>query len=220
MTLSQFVENMQILKSEYPKWQAPVVTLIAVHTNDPYRVLVSTVISLRTKDQVTALASERLFAKAENAHQLAKLSESEISELIYPAGFYSRKAEQLKKIGSILAVDYQGKVPSDLNSLLALPGVGRKTANLVLSLAYNQAAICVDTHVHRISNRWGMVTTKDPEETEFALMKKVPQDMWREINDLMVAFGQTICRPIGPKCSLCRIVGCKVRKAEFKNNAV
>jgi len=216
MTLEQFTSNMQILKEEYPKWQAPVVTLIAVHTNDPYRVLVSTVISLRTKDQVTAVASERLFAKAENASQLAELSESEIAELIYPAGFYTRKAEQLKKIGAILCTDYQNRVPADLNSLLALPGVGRKTANLVLSLAFGQEAICVDIHVHRISNRWGMVQTKHPEETEFALMKKVPAKMWREINDLMVAFGQTICRPVGPKCSLCRVTGCATRKAEFK----
>ena len=212
MNEKKFVENLKILKEEYPKWQAPVVTLIAVHSNDPYKILISTIISLRTKDEVTAKSSERLFGKADSPEKMLNLTAEEIQDLIYPAAFYKRKAVQIRDICQRLVEEQQSRVPDTLEQLLDFKGVGRKTANLVLSLGFNQAAICVDTHVHRISNRWGVIKTTTPEKTEFALMAKIKAKYWREINDLMVAFGQTICRPIGPKCELCPLVYCEFKK--------
>jgi len=212
MDKNKFIENIKILREEYKKWNAPIVTLISVQTKDPYKVLISTLLSLRTKDDVTAKASYRLFERADNPQKMIKLSENEIQKLIFPVGFYKTKAKTIIKTSQILIDEYNSKVPDSLDELLNFKGVGRKTANLVLSLGYGQDTICVDTHVHRISNRWGAVSTKTPEETEFALMKKIPKKYWSEINDLMVAFGQTICRPIGPKCSECKVKDCPVRK--------
>lgn len=212
MDKNKFIENIKVLREEYKKWNAPIVTLISVQTKDPYKVLISTLLSLRTKDDVTAKASYRLFEKADNPQKMIKLSENEIQKLIFPVGFYKTKAKTIIETSQILIDEYNSKVPDSLDELLNFKGVGRKTANLVLSLGYGQDTICVDTHVHRISNRWGAVSTKTPEETEFALMKKIPKKYWSEINDLMVAFGQTICRPIGPKCSECKVKDCPVRK--------
>ena len=172
-------------------------------TRSPYHILVSCIVSLRTKDAVTAKASARLLARAPGPATLAALDEEAISRAIYPAGFYRTKARQLKRIGAILSREFGGAVPADRERLLALPGVGRKTANLVLGLGFGIPAICVDTHVHRISNRLGMAATSTPEATERALEKVLPRDLWIEINDLLVTFGQNQCHPTSPRCSTC-----------------
>jgi endonuclease-3 len=172
-------------------------------SRSPFRLLVACVISLRTKDEVTAAASKRLLAVAPNPEQLAKLEVESIAKAIYPAGFYNTKAGQLNDIGRILRDRYGGEVPDDEEALLALPGVGRKTANLVLGLGFGIPAICVDTHVHRISNRLGMVQTKTPEQTERALNGLLPRKLWVPINDLLVTFGQNRCHPTSPRCTGC-----------------
>ena len=174
---------------------------------DPFRLLVACVISLRTKDEVTAQASARLFAVAASPETLARLPERRIAKLIFPAGFYNIKARQIREIARRIARDHSGRVPADREALLALPGVGRKTANLVLGLGFGIPAICVDTHVHRISNRLGLVRTKTPEETEHALEKVLPQGLWIDINDLLVTFGQNLCQPVSPWCSRCPLPG-------------
>ncbi|WP_456436973.1 endonuclease III domain-containing protein [Desulfurobacterium sp.] len=195
----------EILKRESKKWDVPVVSLMSRHDRDPFKILISTILSLRTKDEVTARASERLFKKADNPYDMVKLSEKEIEELIYPVGFYRNKAKTIKEICKTLIGKYNGKVPDSLDELLKFKGVGRKTANLVVTLGFNKPGICVDTHVHRIMNRIGYVKTKTPEETEFALRKKLPKKYWKIINELLVALGQHICHPTSPKCSICPI---------------
>jgi endonuclease-3 len=170
---------------------------------DPFRLLVACVISLRTKDAVTADASARLFAIAATPERVAKLPEGKIATLIFPAGFYNTKARQIRSIARRIATEHGGRVPADRDTLLTFQGVGRKTANLVLGLGFGIPAICVDTHVHRISNRLGLVRTKTPEETERALAKVLPQRLWIEINDLLVTFGQNVCQPVSPWCSRC-----------------
>lgn len=170
---------------------------------DPFRLLVACVISLRTKDAVTAAASARLFAVADTPAALAQLEEDRIARHIFPAGFYRTKARQLRAIARRLVADHGGAVPPRREDLLALPGVGRKTANLVLGLGFGIPAICVDTHVHRISNRLGLVATSTPEATEKALEGVLPRKFWIDINDLLVTFGQHICHPTSPRCSLC-----------------
>jgi endonuclease-3 len=172
-------------------------------TRSPYHVLVACIISLRTKDEVTHAASRRLFDLADCPRDLARLEESTIAEAIYPAGFYRTKARQLREIGRILDSAHGGRVPCHEDQLLALPGVGRKTANLVLGLGFAVPAICVDTHVHRISNRLRLVATRFPEETEKALEKRLPRELWIDINDLLVTFGQNCCHPTSPRCSGC-----------------
>ena len=172
-------------------------------SRSPFRLLVACVISLRTKDEVTAESSRRLFSVAPDADRLAKLDIESIAKAIYPAGFYNTKARQLNEIGRTLRDHYQGAVPANEEELLALPGVGRKTANLVLGLGFGIPAICVDTHVHRISNRLGLVTTKTPEQTERALNEVLPQDLWIPINDHLVTFGQNRCHPTSPRCADC-----------------
>jgi endonuclease-3 len=178
-------------------------TEVQVSKRSPFHLLVSCVISLRTKDEVTHEASGRLFALAETPAELAALAESAIADAIYPAGFYRTKAAQLKEIGRTLESEHGGTVPADEDALLGLPGVGRKTANLVLGLGFGIPAICVDTHVHRISNRLGLVTTKTPAATEASLQQVLPTDLWIEINDLVVTFGQNQCHPTSPRCSTC-----------------
>jgi endonuclease-3 len=189
----------------------PAVTTVAEqYRRDPWSVLVSTILSLRTKDDVTLQASKRLLAKAPGPAALAALGEAEVARLAYPAGFYRTKAASLKKIAAILLAQYDGSVPADMDALLALPGVGRKTANLVLIEAFDLPGICVDVHVHRISNRRGWVSTKTPEETEMALRKTLPQKYWKGINALLVLYGQHLCRPVSPFCSRCVIAdSCK-----------
>lgn len=201
----QIHEVIGILRRETKKWDVPIVTLMSQTERNPFKILIATVLSLRTKDEVTAKAADRLFQVADNPYDMMKLDEEEIAALIYPVGFYRRKAKNIKEICKVLIDKYDGKVPDDIDELLKLPGVGRKTANLVVTLGYGKPGICVDTHVHRISNRLGYVDTKTPEETEFALRKKLPKEYWIEINDLLVSLGQHICHPTSPKCSQCPI---------------
>lgn len=195
----------EILRESVKDWKQPIVTQIAEREKDPFRILVSTILSLRTKDEVTASASERLFSLAKTPEEMLKLSEEEIEKAIYPVGFYRNKAKTIKKICKTLVEEYNSRVPDNLEELLKLKGVGRKTANLVITLGYNKPGICVDTHVHRISNRLGYVKTKTPEETEFALRGKLPVEYWIEFNDLLVTLGQIICHPVSPRCSICPI---------------
>lgn len=204
-SIFDFQEVNSILNEAYKKNNAPSVTLISALKKTPYHILISTLISLRTKDQVTLEASMRLFEKADSIEELAKLSENEIAQLIYPCGFYKTKAARMIEICKILLTTNFGNIPDEIDELVKLPGVGRKTANLVVILGFNKPGICVDTHVHRISNRIGWVKTKTPEETEFALRKLLPAEYWRTINDYFVSYGQTICTPISPHCSVCKL---------------
>lgn len=194
---------MKILRREVPKWDTPIVTLMAETYESPFRVLISCILSLRTQDATTAKASHRLFAVADSPEAMAKLDTKKIETLIFPVGFYRTKAKNILDICKTLIENYGAKVPDEIDELLKLRGVGRKTANLVVTLGYQKPGICVDTHVHRISNRWGYVRTTTPEKTEFALRAKLPKQYWIEYNDLLVSFGQHLCRPISPMCSQC-----------------
>ncbi len=194
-----------VLKKNYDRNIAPSVTLISELTKSPFCVFVSTIISLRTKDQVTIESSKRLFNEVKSFYDMQNIAEEKIASLIYPAGFYKTKAKRLKEVANIVIDKYSGELPSDMEKLLELPGVGRKTANLVRILGFNLDGICVDTHVHRISNRLGLVETKTPEQTEFSLMEAVEQKYWRSLNEYMVSYGQIVCTPISPHCSLCKV---------------
>lgn len=198
-------EIVKILKKEYRKFKTPFVTIVAEKTREPFRVLISTIISLRTKDKTTAEASMRLFALASNPRDMRQLKTSQIEKAIYPAGFYRVKARTIKELCGELVDSYDSKVPDDLDELLKLNGVGRKTANLVITLGYNKPGICVDTHVHRIFNRIGYIKTKTPDESEFALREKLPKRYWIDINSLLVAYGQNVCKPVSPMCNICKI---------------
>ena len=173
------------------------------HNRDPYRVLVRTILSQRTRDENTDQATDALFEVYPDVYAVAEAPVEHVEELVRQAGFYRVKSRRILEVSRILIDQYGGEVPNDMNELLSLPGVGRKTANCVFVFAFQEAAIPVDTHVHRISNRWGLANTNYPEETEEVLMDKVPKELWIELNDLMVQFGQTICKPIGPKCDIC-----------------
>lgn len=194
-----------LLREEYHSWQTPAVTIVSECDHDPFKILVSCIISLRTKDEVTAAASMRLFARADNAQSMQELPVDEIARLIYPAGFYRNKASQIHEIARRLLLENGGNVPDTLDELLTFKGVGRKTANLVVTLGFGKPGICVDTHVHRICNRLGYVSTRSPEETENALRARLPSEYWIAINDLLVAFGQNHCHPVSPRCTTCRI---------------
>ncbi|NLA92460.1 MAG: endonuclease III [Spirochaetales bacterium] len=183
----------------------PAISTLADEDNDPFQVLIATLISLRTKDKVTIEASRRLFERAATPQAMLLLSNQEIEELIYPAGFYRVKANNILKISQILSEKYGGEVPPQKELLMELPGVGTKTANLTLNLGVNIEAICVDIHVHRISNRMGWIATKTPEESEVALEKIMPRHFWIPLNELLVTYGQQICRPVSPLCSKCGV---------------
>jgi endonuclease-3 len=199
-----FHRILPLLKAEYRKWRVPIVTAIA-ERRDPFQVLISTLLSLRTKDETTSKAARRLFRLARTPETMAKLPAAKIIEAIYPVGFYRTKARTIIDVCKRLLNEFGGKVPSSLDTLLTFKGVGRKTANLILTRGFGLPGICVDTHVHRISNRLGVVKTRNPEETEFALREVLPKQYWIIYNDLLVAFGQNLCRPISPKCSVCII---------------
>ncbi|MEM3570963.1 MAG: endonuclease III [Candidatus Bathyarchaeia archaeon] len=183
---------------------------------DPFKVLISTILSHRTRDENTKKATENLFLAYKDAPSLAKANIKEIRKLIKPAGFYKVKSKRIKEISKIIAENFNGKVPDSLEKLLSLPGIGRKTANCVLVYAFNKPAIPVDTHVHRISNRIGLIHTKNHLETELELEKIIPKKYWLKINKLLVSFGQTICKPISPKCYECSIKNfCEFYKANL-----
>ena len=195
-----------ILESHAPNWSVPVVTLIALQDKNPFKVLLSTIISLRTKDEVTIEASKRLYELLEKPEDIYQCDVKDIENAIYPCGFYKRKAIQIQKACIRIVEGFGGQVPDDIDTLTTFEGVGRKTANLVVSEGYGIPAMCVDVHVHRISNRLGFVETKDPEETERVLRENLPKKYWNSYNSLMVAFGQSICRPVSPYCSQCPLL--------------
>ena len=196
---------LRIVRDETKRWKPPIVGTFAEEENAPFKILISTVLSLRTKDATTGEASLRLFQLADTAEKMRQLPLSLVEKTIYPVGFYRTKAKNILDICRLLCERFDGQVPSDIETLLTFPGVGRKTANLVVTVGYGKLGICVDTHVHRISNRWGLVRTRTPEETEFALRKKLPEKYWIEFNDLLVSYGQNLCLPISPWCSRCKI---------------
>jgi len=209
LALEKWREGLRNEKDDALK-EPSVTTIAERYRNDPWAVLVSTILSLRTKDEVTLEASKRLLEKAPGPSELAELREDEVAALAYPAGFYRNKAASLKKIAAILLEQRGGKVPADMDALLALPGVGRKTANLVLIEAFDLPGICVDIHVHRISNRCGWLSSKTPDETEAILREILPKKFWKGLNALLVLYGQNVCRPVSPYCSRCVIAAhCK-----------
>jgi endonuclease-3 len=193
------------LEKEVAKWELPIVSALAEEHRGPFPILISTILSLRTKDEVTAIAAERLLALARTPEEMLKLSEGKIIKAIYPVGFYRIKAKTILHISKDLIDRFHSRVPDTIEQLLTLKGVGRKTANLVVALGYNKEGLCVDTHVHRISNRLGYVKTKTPDETEYALREKLPSKYWLRYNTLMVAFGRHVCVPISPFCSRCPV---------------
>lgn len=195
----------RLLERELENRALPIVSRLADERRNPFEILISTLLSLRTKDEVTEAASERLFALAATPEEMIRLSSEEIRRAIYPVGFYRNKAETILHVCRELIDRFHSRVPDTLDLLLTLKGVGRKTANLVVSLGFGGAGLCVDTHVHRISNRLGYVRTKTPEETEFALRAKLPPKYWLRYNTLLVAFGRNTCRPVSPLCSSCPV---------------
>jgi len=205
------------IREHNKQYKVPAVTLVARNHHTPYHVLISTIISLRTKDEVTWKAAERLFAAAYTPEAMLKLPEAKIAQLIYPAGFYKTKAKTIKDVTKTILEKYKGIVPDEIDELTTMKGVGRKTANLVLIEGYGKDAMCVDTHVHRISNRFGYVSTKTPDETEMALRKKMPRHHWKRYNELLVTFGQNHCVPISPKCSTCPVKTLCPRKGVLKS---
>ncbi len=198
-------EIFKILNEFMSSFELPSVSLIGQENGTPYKILISTLISLRTKDDVTLSASRRLFERADTPAAMITLANSEIEELIYPCGFFRVKAENILKISKMILEDHGGEVPGSPEELLAFPGVGLKTANLVLSLGFRIPAICVDTHVHRIANRFGWIKTTKPDDSVAALESVLPREHWIEINELLVLYGQQICTPRNPRCSECRL---------------
>ena len=185
--------------------KAPSVSEIARRDRDPFRILISTLLSLRTKDDVTDAAAARLFAIAPTARRLARLDLRRIEKAIYPVGFYRTKARTIRDIARRIDGEFGGEVPGTMEALLALKGVGRKTAALVVSLGFDIPAVCVDTHVHRIANRMGWVRTRAPHDTEMALMALFPRAVWIDVNETLVSYGQQVCTPLSPRCSTCAV---------------
>jgi len=202
--VNKALKTIRLIEKQVRSFKVPWVTEES-KKKDPYRVLISCILSLRTKDKTTADASNRLFGPADTPQKMIKLPPSRIRKLIYPVGFYRNKAKVILGISKRILNEFKGRVPDNLEDLLAFKGVGRKTANLVLGLGYKIPAICVDTHVHRISNRLGWVKTKDPYATEEALQRIIPRNYWIRLNTVMVAFGQNLCVPVSPFCSRCYV---------------
>ena len=206
MRQEQIHAAIRIIKREISRWQEPVVGVVAKESNrDPFLILISTLLSLRTKDRTTREAGDRLFARARTPATMLKLPLKKLERVIYPVGFYRTKAKAIHQTCRRLIDDYAGKVPDSIDELVKLPGVGRKTANLVVTIGYCKPGICVDIHVHRISNRWGYIKTKTPEESEQALRQKLPKQYWITYNDLLVPYGQNLCLPVSPLCSTCKL---------------
>ena len=198
----------KLLRKEVKQWKEPIVTTYSRKNSRPaFKVLISCLLSLRTRDEQTAEASRKLFAEAGNPERIAAMPVKRIEKLIYPVGFYRNKAKTLKEVCRALLDNHDGRTPDSIDQLVQLKGVGRKTANLVVTLGYGKPGICVDTHVHRICNIWGYVKTKTPDKTEMALRESLPERYWIEFNDLLVTFGQNLCKPISPICSRCKLSG-------------
>lgn len=193
----------RILKREYARYRMPVVELIEIQTKDPFKVLVATILSSRTRDETTAKAAARLFNRISKLSDLRSVPRKDIEDLIYPVGFYQNKSGFLKKLPDEVDRLFDGRIPETVEELIQLPGVGRKTANLVVAVGFDKPAICVDVHVHRIMNRLGYVCAKTPFDTEMALREKLPVRYWKTINSYMVSFGQHTCAPQRPHCSTC-----------------
>jgi len=200
--MTEIVKTLALIRKQIRSFTVPIVTSVA-YQNDPYKVLISCLLSLRTKDSTTAQVSRELFKVAHSPKKMIQLPLSRLKKIIYPVGFYRNKARTLIGVSKRIVDDFNGKVPDTLEDLLSLKGVGRKTANLVLGLAFHKPAICVDIHVHRIPNRLGWIRTKEPFESELALQRIVPGRLWIELNTLLVTFGQNICVPVSPLCSKC-----------------
>jgi endonuclease-3 len=206
MRQEQIHAAIRVLKREIRRWQEPVVGVVAKESDrDPFLILISTLLSLRTKDRTTREAGDRLFAMARTPAAMLKLPLKKLEQVIYPVGFYRTKAKAIHQICRRLIDDYGGVVPDSIDELITLPGVGRKTANLVVTIGYSKPGICVDIHVHRISNRWGYIKTKTPEESEQALRRTLPKQYWIIYNDLLVPYGQNLCLPVSPLCSTCKL---------------
>jgi endonuclease-3 len=206
MRQEQIHAAIRIVKREIGRWQETVVGVVAKESDrNPFLILISTLLSLRTKDKTTREAGDRLFALARTPAAMLKLPLEKLERVIYPVGFYRTKAKAIHQICRRLIDEYGGKVPDSVDELVTLPGVGRKTANLVVTIGYGKPGICVDIHVHRISNRWGYIKTRTPEESEQALRRKLPKQYWIIYNDLLVPYGQNLCLPVSPLCSACKL---------------
>jgi len=211
--VNKILKTIRLIEKQVKSYTVPSVTKIS-RRKKPYLVLISCILSLRTRDKTTIQASRRLFKVADNPKSMLKLSARRIRKLIYPVGFYRNKSKVILGLSRKILEEYSGKTPDSLDELLKMKGVGRKTANLVLGLGFGKPAICVDTHVHRISNRLGWVKTNTPEETETALQKIIPVSEWIKLNTLLVAFGQNLCLPVRPVCSNCDVYRFCKRKGE------
>ncbi|HWG96598.1 MAG TPA: endonuclease III [Nitrospira sp.] len=206
MRQEQIHAAIRIVKREIRRWQEPVVGVVAKESGrDPFLILISTLLSLRTKDRTTREAGDRLFAIARTPAAMLKLPLKKLEQVIYPVGFYRTKAKAIHQICRRLIDEYGGVVPDSIDELVTFPGVGRKTANLVVTIGYGKPGICVDIHVHRLSNRWGYIKTKTPEESEQALRRTLPKQYWIIYNDLLVPYGQNLCLPVSPLCSTCKL---------------
>ena len=205
MTVEELSAHWPVLRKQVRSLRLPWIDQMIIRQRDPFQVLISCILSLRTQDKTTEEASRRLFQIARTPDGLAKVPVAKIEKAIYPVGFYRVKAQRIREMSEEIAGKYGGRVPDTIEELLRLKGVGRKTANLVVTVGYNRYGICVDTHVHRITNRWGLIKTKNPTQTEFALREILPKKYWKTINSYLVAFGQGICKPISPLCSQCQV---------------
>lgn len=205
-TRKRLVKIILKLKDETKKFENTLISKVEKDNKDPYKILISCILSLRTRDEIAYKAYKRLFSLAKNPEEMLNLKESEIENAIREVNYYKTKAKRILEISKVLIEEYSGKVPNKIDELLKLNGVGRKTANIVLSYAFGKNAIAVDTHVHRISNRLGVVKTKSPYETEMKLMKILPEKYWKDVNKNFVIWGQNICLPRNPKCNECAII--------------
>ena len=205
MNVKEFIKAWPVLGKQVRSLRLPWIDQMTTQERDPFQVLVSCILSLRTQDKTTEKASRRLFQIGRTPETLAEASAEKIEKAIYPVGFYRVKAQRIKDFSREILRAYNGRVPDSIEELLKLKGVGRKTANLVVTAGYNRDGICVDTHVHRITNRWGLIKTQNPAQTEFALRDILPRKYWKNINRNLVAFGQGICKPISPLCTQCLI---------------
>ncbi len=205
MTRATIGHVVRTLRGHVRRWRPTAVSEVAAEERDPFRVLIACLLSLRTQDTTTRPAAARLFRLADTPPAMLRLAPRTIERAIFPVGFYRTKARVIRGVCRDLLARFGGRVPDDLDALLTLKGVGRKTANLVVTVGFGKPGVCVDAHVHRISNRLGFVRTRTPEQTELALRAKLPRRYWLEYNDLLVAFGQNVCRPLSPHCSRCPV---------------